>query len=168
VLGHASVAVTERHYSFMRREDIAPKMRAVMEPTEPPTKRQKRPSRRSANGERSHPTDRRSCRRCAITRRQHTSMLYRRQHGWKTRYGVCYYVTSTDSFARTGRIFSDASAPRTLASIVSPLPPNQNQTAPRRAMKPARRCRLATSLILRGCSSGAFLLLPGVREQRVH
>jgi hypothetical protein len=41
VLRHASVAVTERHYSFMRREDIAEKMRAVMEPTEPPTKRQK-------------------------------------------------------------------------------------------------------------------------------
>src|SRR5688572_28711040 len=30
VLGHASVAVTERHYSFMRREDVAAKMLAVM------------------------------------------------------------------------------------------------------------------------------------------
>ncbi len=31
LLGHASVAVTEKHYSFMRQEDIAARMLAIME-----------------------------------------------------------------------------------------------------------------------------------------
>lgn len=31
ILGHASVAVTEKHYAYLRREDIASKMLAVME-----------------------------------------------------------------------------------------------------------------------------------------
>lgn len=31
LLGHASVAVTEKHYAYLRREDIAAKMLAVMD-----------------------------------------------------------------------------------------------------------------------------------------
>jgi hypothetical protein len=30
-IGHASVAVIEKHYAYLRREDIASKMLAVME-----------------------------------------------------------------------------------------------------------------------------------------
>ena len=30
ILGHSSVAVTERHYAYLRREDVAEKMLAVM------------------------------------------------------------------------------------------------------------------------------------------
>jgi integrase/recombinase XerD len=32
ILGHASVAVTEKHYAKLLRENIADKMKAVMEP----------------------------------------------------------------------------------------------------------------------------------------
>lgn len=32
ILGHASVAVTERHYAYLRKEDVRDKMLAVMEP----------------------------------------------------------------------------------------------------------------------------------------
>jgi len=40
ILGHSSVAVTERHYAYLRREDVADKMLAVMEPQKSRGKRQ--------------------------------------------------------------------------------------------------------------------------------
>jgi len=32
ILGHSSVAVTERHYAYLRREDVAAKHLAIMDP----------------------------------------------------------------------------------------------------------------------------------------